>query len=100
MSPTFYFALVLTLALATKTYGAVLDIDGDIIFRGSYYVLPVIRGRGGGVTLQGRGGELCPYDIVQESSEVDEGIPVKFSNWRPRVAFVPESQDLNIKTDS
>ena len=26
-------------------------------------------------------------------------IPVKFSNWRPRVAFVPESQDLNIKTD-
>nr|VDD00636.1 unnamed protein product [Brassica rapa] len=99
MNPTFYFVLALTIVLATNTYGAVLDIDGDIIFRGSYYVLPVIRGRGGGLTLRGRGGELCPYDIVQESSEVDEGIPVKFSNWRPRVAFVPESQDLNIKTD-
>ncbi|KAF8089359.1 hypothetical protein N665_0508s0007 [Sinapis alba] len=99
MNPTFYFVLALTVVLATNTYGAVLDINGDIIFRGSYYVLPVIRGRGGGVTLRGRGGELCPFDIVQESSEVDEGIPVKFSNWRPRVAFVPESQDLNIEMD-
>ena len=74
MNPTVYFVLALTIVLATNTYGAVLDIDGDIIFRGSYYVLPVIRGRGGGLTLRGRGGELCPYDIVQKSSEVDEGI--------------------------
>ncbi|KAJ4884453.1 kunitz trypsin inhibitor 1 [Raphanus sativus] len=74
-NPTFYFLLALTLVLVTNTYGAVLDIDGDIFFRGSYYVLPVIRGRGGGVSLRGRGGELCPFDIVQESSEVDEGIP-------------------------
>ncbi|CAH8312105.1 unnamed protein product [Eruca vesicaria subsp. sativa] len=99
MNPTFYLVLALTVVLATKTYGEVLDMDGDIIFRGSYYVLPVIRGRGGGVTLQGRGGELCPFDIAQESSVFDLGIPVKFSNWRPRVAFVPESQDLNIEMD-
>ncbi|EOA35721.1 hypothetical protein CARUB_v10020954mg [Capsella rubella] len=99
MNPTFYFVLALTAVLATNAYGAVLDIDGNIIFRGSYYVLPLIRGRGGGLTLAGRGGELCPLDIVQESSEVDEGIPVKFSNWRPRVGFVPESEDLNIETD-
>ncbi|KAF8089358.1 LOW QUALITY PROTEIN: hypothetical protein N665_0508s0006 [Sinapis alba] len=99
MNPTLYFVLASTLVLVTNTYGAVLDIEGDIIFRGSYYVLPFIRGGGGGLTLRSRGGELCPLDIVQESSELDEGIPVKFSNWRPRVAFVPESQDLNIKTD-
>ncbi|KAL0800701.1 hypothetical protein Bca101_055876 [Brassica carinata] len=99
MNPTFYLVLASTLVLVTNTYGAVLDIDGDIIFRGSYYVLPYFRGRGGGLTLRGRGGELCPLDIVQESSELDEGIPVKFSNWRPRVAFVPESQSLNIMTD-
>ncbi|CAN7053003.1 unnamed protein product [Brassica rapa subsp. trilocularis] len=54
MNPTVYFVLALTIVLATNTYGAVLDIDGDIIFRGSYYVLPVIRGRGGGLTLRGR----------------------------------------------
>ncbi|CAH8312099.1 unnamed protein product [Eruca vesicaria subsp. sativa] len=99
MNPTFYFVLALTLVLVTNTYGAVLDTDGDIIFLGSYYVLPVVRGRGGGLTLRGRGGELCPYDIVQESSELDEGIPVRFSNWKPKIALVLESVDLNIKTD-
>ncbi|CAH2067034.1 unnamed protein product [Thlaspi arvense] len=99
MNPTFYIVLALTAVLAANVYGAVLDIDGDIIFRGSYYVLPFVRGRGGGLTLSGRGGELCPLDIVQESSETDEGNPVKFSNWAPRVAFVPESSNLNIQTD-
>lgn len=99
MNPTFYLVLALTAILATNAYGAVLDIDGNIMFRDSYYVLPLIRGSGGGTTLAGRGGELCPLDIVQESSELEVGIPVKFSNWRPRVAFVPESANLNIETD-
>ncbi|VVA95135.1 unnamed protein product [Arabis nemorensis] len=98
MNPTFYFVIALTAVLASNAYGAVNDIDGNPIFGDSYYVLPVIRGRGGGLTLAGRGNQPCPYDIVQESSEVDEGIPVKFSNWKPRVLFVPESQDLNIET--
>ncbi|KAG7659408.1 Proteinase inhibitor I3 Kunitz legume [Arabidopsis suecica] len=99
MNPKFYLVLALTAVLASNAYGAVVDIDGNTMFHESYYVLPVIRGRGGGLTLAGRGGQPCPYDIVQESSEVDEGIPVKFSNWRLKVAFVPESQNLNIETD-
>ncbi|KAG2321824.1 hypothetical protein Bca52824_015037 [Brassica carinata] len=98
MSPTFYFVLALTAVLATTTYGAVLDINGDTIFRDSYYVLPVIRGQGGGLSLRGRGGKPCPLDIVQRSSELEEGIPVKFSNWKIKVAFVPESWNLNIET--
>ncbi|KAG2321827.1 hypothetical protein Bca52824_015040 [Brassica carinata] len=99
MNPTFYFVLALTAVLATNTYEAVLDIDGDTIFSGSYYVLPVIRGQGNGLTLRGRGGEIYPLDIVQESSEVDLGGPVKFSNWSIKVAFVPESRNLDIETD-
>ncbi|XP_010416122.1 PREDICTED: trypsin inhibitor BvTI-like [Camelina sativa] len=101
MKPMFYFLVALTAVLAATIANAqpVLDIDGDIIFDGSYYVLPVIRGQGGGLTLAGRGDQPCPLDIVQESSEVDEGIPVKFSNWRSRVGFVPESENLNIETD-
>ncbi|ESQ27858.1 hypothetical protein EUTSA_v10019151mg [Eutrema salsugineum] len=99
MNHTFYFVLALTAVLAANAYGAVLDIDGDSMFDGSYYVLPVIRGQGGGLSLGGRGGQPCPLDIVQESSEVDDGIPVKFSNWSLKVAFVPESARLNIETD-
>ncbi|XP_010428240.1 PREDICTED: trypsin inhibitor BvTI-like [Camelina sativa] len=99
--PMFYFLFALTTVLAATIANAqpVLDTDGDIIFGGSYYVLPVIRGQGGGLTLAGRGDQPCPLDIVQESSEVDEGIPVKFSNWRSKVGFVPESANLNIETE-
>ncbi|CAH8312050.1 unnamed protein product [Eruca vesicaria subsp. sativa] len=101
MKPMFYVFLAITAVLATTTnsHTPVLDIDGDIIYRGSYYVLPVMRGQGGGVTLSGRGNNPCPLDIVQESSEVDVGLPVKFSNWMTKIASVPESQNLNIETD-
>ncbi|CAG7904494.1 unnamed protein product [Brassica rapa] len=101
MNPMFYFLLALTAVLAaTANAGPVLDIDGDIIFHGSYYVIPVIRGpEGGGLTLTPRNGNQCPLFIGQERSEVERGIPVKFSNWRSRVGFVPESENLNIKMD-
>ncbi|RID56049.1 hypothetical protein BRARA_G03274 [Brassica rapa] len=101
MNPMFYFLLALTAVLATTANaGPVLDIDGDIIFHGSYYVIPVIRGpEGGGLTLTPRNGNQCPLFIGQERSEVERGIPVKFSNWRSRVGFVPESENLNIKMD-
>ncbi|CAH2067037.1 unnamed protein product [Thlaspi arvense] len=104
MNPMFYFLLALTIALAatTNAYGAVLDVNGIPIFGGSYYVLPVIFGAaGGGLNLTPSAGIpfTCSFNIVQESSEVERGIPVKFSNWRPKVAFVPESQNLNIEMD-
>ncbi|XP_010536414.1 PREDICTED: miraculin-like [Tarenaya hassleriana] len=102
MNPKLYFAFALAVAflIAHATGTAVRDVDGDLLRPGvGYYVLPVLRGHGGGLTLAGRGSELCPLDIVQENSEVDDGIPVKFSGWTSRVGFVPESEDLNIKTD-
>ncbi|XP_013589669.1 PREDICTED: 21 kDa seed protein-like [Brassica oleracea var. oleracea] len=101
MNPMFYFLLALTAVLAaTANAGPVLDIDGDIILNGSYYVLPLIWGpTGGGLTLVSRRGNQCPLFIGQERSEVNRGIPVKFSNWRSRVGFVPESENLNIKMD-
>ncbi|VVA95139.1 unnamed protein product [Arabis nemorensis] len=103
MSPMFYFFLALTAVLAATASALtpVLDTDGDIIFHGRYYVLPVFRGQGGGVTLTNPNFRPCPRGhIVQEKSEVENGIPVRFSNWKPRVGFVPETEDLNIKTDS
>ncbi|CAH2067040.1 unnamed protein product [Thlaspi arvense] len=104
MNPMFYFLLALTAVLAATANASepVLDFGGDIIFDGSYYVLPVISGpAGGGLTLSPRAGIPfpCSFDVVQESSEVKRGVPVKFSNWRTKVAFVPESQNLNIEMD-
>ena len=41
MNPMFYFLLAITtvLAVTANAGGPVLDINGDIIFDGSYYVL-------------------------------------------------------------
>ncbi|KAJ4875018.1 kunitz trypsin inhibitor 1 [Raphanus sativus] len=101
MNPMFYFLLALTAVLATTANaGPVLDVNGDIIFGGSYYVLPLIWGpTGGGLTLTPRNGNQCPLFVGLERSEVNRGIPVKFSNWMSRVGFVPESENLNIKMD-
>ncbi|CAH8359318.1 unnamed protein product [Eruca vesicaria subsp. sativa] len=104
MNPMFYSLLALTAVLAaTANAGGppVLDIYGKPIFGGSYYVLPAISGpAGGGLTLvRPPSDKQCPLYVGQESSEVEKGTPVKFSNWRSRVGFVPESADLNIEMD-
>ncbi|CAN7130196.1 unnamed protein product [Brassica rapa subsp. narinosa] len=102
MNPMFYFLLALTAILATiaNAGGPVLDIEGNIIFGGSYYVIPVFFGAdGGGLTLAPLGNKQCPLYIGQEPSEANMGIPVRFSNWKSRVGFVPESENLNIEMD-
>ncbi|XP_018486292.2 kunitz trypsin inhibitor 4-like [Raphanus sativus] len=88
------------LAATANAGGPIYDTDGDVIIGGSYYVLPRIWGAaGGGLNLAPRGDNQCPLFIGQEPSEVNKGIPVRFSNWRSRVRFVPESMNLNIKMD-
>ncbi|KAJ4875014.1 kunitz trypsin inhibitor 1 [Raphanus sativus] len=103
MNPMFYFLLALTAVLAAtaNAAGPVLDVNGDLIFGGSsYYVLPAIWGPGGGgLTLSSLGDKQCPLYIQKEDSEVERGLPVKFSNWRLKVPFVPESENLNIEMD-
>ncbi|KAL0701624.1 hypothetical protein Bca4012_057746 [Brassica carinata] len=97
-----YFLLAFTAVLAaTANAGgqAVLDIYGDPILGGSYYVIPEFFGPAGGLNLVTLGDRPCPLYIGQESSEAENGIPVKFSNWMSGVGFVPESEDLNIDMD-
>nr|VDD64330.1 unnamed protein product [Brassica oleracea] len=102
MNPMFYFLIALTAVLAATANagGPVLDIDDEIIFDGSYYVIPVFFGAdGGGLTLSPLGNKQCPLYIGQKASDANMGIPVRFSNWKSRVGFVPESENLNIEMD-
>ena len=49
----------------------VLDIEGKELRSGvDYYILPVFRGRGGGLTLASVGNKTCPLDVVQDRLEV------------------------------
>lgn len=64
---------------------AVRDIDGDKLRAGvNYYILPVIRGRGGGLTLGNLQSETCPLNVVQEQFEVMNGLPTTFAPVNPK----------------
>lgn len=102
MNPMLYFLLALTAVLAATTNAGapIRDTDGDTIeFDSYYYVLPVGKSRGGGLTLSDRDGRRCPLDVVQTSSKRDKGLPVKFSSLRSRAGVVTESADLQIVVD-
>lgn len=79
----------------------VRDIDGKILRSGvDYYILPVIRGRGGGLTMASVGKENCPLHIVQEQNELSNGLPLTFTPVNPKKGVIRVSVDHNIKFSS
>ncbi|GMN18987.1 hypothetical protein TIFTF001_042797, partial [Ficus carica] len=56
--------------LAGSSAATVLDISGKRLRKGvDYYILPVIRGRGGGLKLANARNKTCPLDVVQDQFE-------------------------------
>ncbi|XVE90583.1 hypothetical protein DITRI_Ditri20bG0089400 [Diplodiscus trichospermus] len=100
MKTTLFLALFLLFGstIADDQLDPVLDISGQELQTGTdYYILPVSRGRGGGLTLASTGNETCPLDVVQEQLEVSNGLPVTFSPVNVTKGVVRVSTDLNVK---
>lgn len=73
----------------------VVDTLGNNLEASShYYILPVIRGRGGGLTLGPRGSS-CPLHVIQERQEIKNGLPLTFSPVNG-ASLIPLSTDLNV----
>ncbi|KAL8132683.1 hypothetical protein AgCh_008244 [Apium graveolens] len=90
--------LATNLLVASAASIKVLDIDGQEVRPGiNYYILPVVRGNGGGLKLYSGRTSRCPMDVVQEPNELNRGIPVKFTPASPREPIVRASADLNIR---
>ncbi|KAI3721477.1 hypothetical protein L2E82_32490 [Cichorium intybus] len=87
----------ISLSLGQPSPDPVRDLDGNLLRSGTeYYMLPVFRGRGGGVTLAPRNESLCPLDVVQANQEIDNGLPLTFTPVDPKKGVIRESTDLNI----
>ncbi|KAM7482858.1 hypothetical protein LguiB_007441 [Lonicera macranthoides] len=83
--------------LADDALDPVLDTAGNQLRPGTnYYILPAVRGRGGGLTLASTRNETCPLDVVQAQTEVDNGLPVTFSPFNGD-NVVRVSTEQNIK---
>jgi len=97
--PIFLFAITTKpwLGAADSAPDPVLDLDGKKVRTvADYYILPVIRGRGGGLGLASTGSKTCPLHVVQERQEVSEGLPLTFSPVNQKKGVVRVSTYLNI----
>ncbi|KAL5729830.1 hypothetical protein ACHQM5_002726 [Ranunculus cassubicifolius] len=75
----------------------VRDTNGKKVISGvNYYILPVARGRGGGLALDVHTGK-CPLDVVQEEYELSSGYPVTFKPTSIKKGIIRVSTDLNFK---
>lgn len=87
------------IGIAAAAPEAVLDTSGQKLRTGvKYYILPVFRGRGGGLTVSSSGNNTCPLFVVQEKLEVSKGTPVTFTPYNAKSGVILTSTDLNIKS--
>ena len=97
--PIFFFAITTKpwLGAADSAPDLVLDLDCKKVRTGAdYYILPVIRGRGGGLALASTRSKTCPLHVVQERHEVSKGLPLTFSPVNQKKGGVRVSTDLNV----
>ncbi|KAF9601626.1 hypothetical protein IFM89_021092 [Coptis chinensis] len=95
---TLICAFEVDLVLADAAPEVVRDITGQKVRSGvEYHILPVVRGRGGGLTLTSTKNGSCPFDKVQERHEVSNGLPLTLSPVNVKKEVVRLSTDLNIK---
>nr|CAA56343.1 Kunitz trypsin inhibitor [Glycine max] len=87
MKSTTSLALFLLCALTSSyqpsaTADIVFDTEGNPIRNGgTYYVLPVIRGKGGGIEFAKTETETCPLTVVQSPFEgLQRGLPLIISS--------------------
>lgn len=85
------------LSFMALTDTIVLDMDGAKLRTSSnYYVVPVIRGKGGGGLGIGLRDNTCPFFVLQENFEVSNGIPLRFFHADRNLKAVNISVDVNV----
>lgn len=87
----------ISLSMGQPSPNQLRDLDGNLVRSGTkYYILPVIRGMGGGLIPASTRNESCPLDVVQANQEVNNGMPLTFTPVNPKKGVIRESTDLNI----
>ncbi|KAK7380140.1 hypothetical protein VNO78_32588 [Psophocarpus tetragonolobus] len=97
---SFAFTVELFIGTTAAAPETVLDTSGHKLRTGAkYYILPVLRGKGGGLTVSSSGNDTCPLFVVQEKLQVMKGTPVTFTPYNSKRGVILTSTDLNIKSN-
>ncbi|KAI3809219.1 hypothetical protein L1987_25189 [Smallanthus sonchifolius] len=103
MKISFFTFIIISIFSLSSGQSPVVDTDRKPLVTGtSYYILPAVSGRGGGVTLSPTTlNQTCPLDVAQENNEQRNGLPLNFLLAIPnRAGVIRSSADLNIKFSS
>lgn len=95
----FTFIIISTLALSSAQ-SPVLDTNQQPLVTGpSYYIVPAVSGRGGGIKLSPTTlNQTCPLDVAQENNEQLKGDQLNFQLAIPnRGGVIRDTADLNIR---
>lgn len=109
MKITLMSSLLLNLFIFTTTFShlstasvvdVIYDSAGNKLLKGvPYYVLPLLRGTGGGLTLSGNINNTCPLAVTQEPFELSYGVPFIVTPIVFDEDFIRESYPVSIKAD-
>ncbi|XP_051136686.1 kunitz trypsin inhibitor 5-like [Andrographis paniculata] len=92
------FLFLFTISAAEED-AAVRDTDGDHLMAGNkYYIVPTLRGSGGGLLLSDYNSEGCEITVAQSGDKRNRGIPWSFHPADPAQTHINISESLNIKS--
>lgn len=87
-------------ATTTAASDIIYDSAGNKLLRGlPYYILPLLRGTGGGLTLSQNTKDSCPLNVTQEPFEVNHGVPFIFNPIILDEEFIRGSYPTSIEAD-
>ncbi|KAI3734690.1 hypothetical protein L6452_14165 [Arctium lappa] len=94
-----FFNLIIFTTTAVAT-DIIYDSAGNKLLRGlPYYILPLLRGTGGGLTVSQNTKDSCPLNVTQESFEINHGVPFIFNPIILDEEFIRGSYPTLIEAD-
>ncbi|KAI3730974.1 hypothetical protein L1987_62156 [Smallanthus sonchifolius] len=69
------FIFIVTHSLLSTASDIIYDTAGNKLLKGvPYYITPLLRGTGGGLTLSQDSKDACPLDVTQEPFQLNYGV--------------------------
>nr|APW29212.1 soybean trypsin inhibitor [Helianthus annuus] len=94
------FIFIGTHPLLTTTADVIYDSVGNKLLKGvPYYIMPLLRGTGGGLTLTRATKDACPLDVTQEPFELSYGVPFTITPIIFDENYVREAYPVSIEAN-
>ncbi|KAL8218282.1 hypothetical protein R6Q57_021655 [Mikania cordata] len=89
-----------TISLLSGSSTGIYDSSCNKLLRGiPYYILPLLRGSGGGLTVSQTTKKACPLNVTQEAFEVNHGVPFIFNPIILDEQFIRGAYPISIEAD-